>query len=82
MKILNEYADSYFLFLQGIFDLLSLTGSFEPNKGGLVSGKLTVSLAIGGRVIQGPLAGSLVAAGPVKVNLLFNRISNRIFKNL
>lgn len=52
---------------EGIFDLLSLTGSFEPNKDGLVSGKLTVSLAIGGRVTQGPLAGSLVAAGPVKV---------------
>jgi len=44
-----------------------LTGSFEQNKDGLVSGKLTVSLAIGGWVIQGPLAGSLVAAGPVKV---------------
>jgi hypothetical protein len=67
MKILNEYADSYFPFLQGIFDLLSLTGSFEQNKDGLVSGKLTVSLAIGGRVIQGPLAGSLVAAGQAKV---------------
>lgn len=58
-------------FLQGRFEILSLSGSFIPtDSGGTKSrtGGMSVSLASpDGRVLGGGLAGLLVAAGPVQV---------------
>ncbi|XP_020594764.1 AT-hook motif nuclear-localized protein 1-like, partial [Phalaenopsis equestris] len=57
--------------LQGIFELLSLSGSFMPNENGGTksrSGGMSVSLASpDGRVLGGGVAGLLVAASPVQV---------------
>lgn len=59
------------LFLQGRFEILSLTGSFMPSDNGVTksrSGGMSVSLSgPDGRVLGGGLAGMLVAAGPVQV---------------
>lgn len=59
-------------FLQGRFEILSLTGSFMPSDNGVTksrSGGMSVSLAgPDGRVLGGGLAGMLVAAGPVQVS--------------
>jgi predicted DNA-binding protein with PD1-like motif len=73
MKILKEYADTYFVVLQGIFELLSLTGSFLPSNTGFYKrrGSVAVSLAFrNGQIIGGKLAGPLVAAGPVHVTFV------------
>lgn len=60
-----------FCFLQGHFEILSLSGSFMPtDNGGTKSraGGMSVSLAgPDGRVLGGGLAGMLIAAGPVQV---------------
>lgn len=60
-----------FLFLQGRFEILSLSGSFMPNETGGTrsrSGGMSVSLASpDGRVVGGGVAGLLVAASPVQV---------------
>lgn len=57
--------------LQGIFELISLCGSFAPDENGLAdcrTGGLSVSLAgADGQLVGGGLAGLLVAAGPVQV---------------
>lgn len=59
------------MFLQGLFEILSLSGSFMPTENGVTrsrSGGMSVSLAgPDGRVMGGGLAGLLVAAGPVQV---------------
>ena len=59
------------LFLQGRFEILSLSGSFMPTENGghkSRSGGMSVSLAgPDGRVLGGGLAGLLVASGPVQV---------------
>lgn len=59
------------MFLQGRFEILSLSGSFMPTENGVTrsrSGGMSVSLAgPDGRVMGGGLAGLLVAAGPVQV---------------
>ncbi|KAL0913843.1 hypothetical protein M5K25_017333 [Dendrobium thyrsiflorum] len=56
---------------EGIFELLSLSGSFMPNENGGTksrSGGMSVSLASpDGRVLGGGVAGLLVAASPVQV---------------
>ncbi|WJX66714.1 hypothetical protein P8452_51244 [Trifolium repens] len=55
---------------EGIFELLSLTGSFLPSNTGFYKrrGSVAVSLAFrNGQTIGGKLAGPLVAAGPVHV---------------
>lgn len=58
-------------FLQGRFEILSLSGSFMPTESGGTksrSGGMSVSLAgPDGRVVGGGLAGLLIAAGPVQV---------------
>ncbi|GAA0184554.1 hypothetical protein LIER_31842 [Lithospermum erythrorhizon] len=56
---------------EGLFEILSLTGSFIPSDNGVSksrSGGMSVSL-VGpdGRVLGGGLAGMLVAAGPIQV---------------
>jgi len=59
-----------------------------PTENGITrsrSGGMSVSLAgPDGRVMGGGLAGLLVAAGPVQVDLMLHRrgIFNKIFKNL
>lgn len=62
-------------FLQGRFEILSLSGSFMPNNNGgtkSISGGMSVSLAgPDGRVMGGGLAGLLIAAGPVQVRYSF-----------
>lgn len=62
-------------FLQGRFEILSLSGSFMPtDSGGTKSrtGGMSVSLAgPDGRVLGGGIAGLLVAAGPVQVRYFF-----------
>ena len=59
------------LFIQGRFEILSLTGSFMPAESGGMrnrSGGMSVSLASpDGRVVGGGVAGLLVAAGPGQV---------------
>lgn len=59
------------MFLQGRFEILSLSGSFMPTENAGTksrSGGMSVSLAgPDGRVVGGGLAGMLVAAGPVQV---------------
>lgn len=61
----------YVNYLQGRFEILSLSGSFMPNDTGGTrsrSGGMSVSLASpDGRVVGGGVAGLLVAAGPVQV---------------
>lgn len=56
---------------EGVFEILSLSGSFVPTENGLTksrSGRMSVSLAgPNGRVFGGALAGLLVAAGSVQV---------------
>lgn len=58
-------------FLQGRFEILSLSGSFTvTDTGGIRSrtGGLSVSLAgPDGRVVGGGIAGLLMAAGPIQV---------------
>ena len=58
------------LFIQGRFEILSLTGSFMPAESGGMrnrSGGMSVSLASpDGRVVGGGVAGLLVAAGAVQ----------------
>lgn len=65
-------------FLQGRFEILSLSGSFMPTETGGTrsrSGGMSVSLASpDGRVVGGGVAGLLVAASPVQVCLLFLQI--------
>lgn len=60
-----------FDYMQGRFEILSLSGSFLPQENdGICSrtGGLSVSLAgPDGRVIGGGVAGMLMAAGPVQV---------------
>lgn len=78
--------DTYFVLLQGIFEILSLTGSFMPTENGFTksrSGGLSVQLATtDGRVMGGGLAGLLIAATPVRVIFVVKyNISDRIFKN-
>ena len=62
-------------FLQGRFEILSLTGSFMPSDNAVAksrSGGMSVSLAgPDGRVLGGGLAGMLLAAGPVQVSKIF-----------
>lgn len=62
------------LFLQGRFEILSLSGSFMPTDSGGTrsrSGGMSVSLASpDGRVVGGGVAGLLVAASPVQACLL------------
>lgn len=63
------------VFLQGLFEILSLSGSFMPNESGggtrSRSGGMSVSLASpDGRVVGGGVAGLLVAASPVQVIIL------------
>lgn len=64
---------SYWVLLQGRFEILSLSGSFMPTENGITrsrSGGMSVSLAgPDGRVLGGGLAGLLIASGPVQVNL-------------
>jgi hypothetical protein len=66
-----EILSSLLLFLQGLFEILSLSGSFTPNESGGTrsrSGGMSVSLASpDGRVVGGGVAGLLVAASPVQV---------------
>lgn len=56
---------------EGLFEILSLSGSFTPNESGGTrsrSGGMSVSLASpDGRVVGGGVAGLLVAASPVQV---------------
>ncbi|XP_004515758.1 AT-hook motif nuclear-localized protein 1 [Cicer arietinum] len=56
---------------EGLFEILSLSGSFMPNESGGTrsrSGGMSVSLASpNGRVVGGGVAGLLVAASPVQV---------------
>ncbi|KAL5081093.1 hypothetical protein RYX36_009514 [Vicia faba] len=56
---------------EGVFEILSLSGSFVPTENGLTksrAGRMSVSLAgPNGRVFGGALAGLLVAAGSVQV---------------
>ncbi|KAL3645236.1 hypothetical protein CASFOL_010416 [Castilleja foliolosa] len=56
---------------EGLFEILSLMGSFMPSDNGLTksrSGGMSVSLAgPDGRVLGGGIAGMLVAAGPVQI---------------
>ncbi|KZV19439.1 DNA-binding protein ESCAROLA [Dorcoceras hygrometricum] len=56
---------------EGLFEILSLTGSFMPSETGGVrnrSGGMSVSLASpDGRVVGGGVAGLLVAASPVQI---------------
>lgn len=63
------------MLLQGRFEILSLSGSFMPtdNNQGTRSraGGMSVSLASpDGRVVGGGVAGVLIAATPVQVNIL------------
>ncbi|MCH87100.1 AT-hook motif nuclear-localized protein 1, partial [Trifolium medium] len=55
---------------EGLFEILSLSGSFTPNESGGTrsrSGGMSVSLASpDGRVVGGGVAGLLVAASPVQ----------------
>ena len=59
--------------MQGYFEILSLSGSYQPSEiNGMSSrtrtGGLIVSLAaLGGHVFGGGVAGALIAASPVKV---------------
>ena len=56
--------------MQGSFEILSLSGSFQPSEIGMNSrtGRLSVTLAgLDGRVFGGGLAGPLTAASPVQV---------------
>lgn len=65
---------THFVLLQGMFEILSLCGSFVPTENGLTKsrvGRMSVSLAgPDGSVLGGGLAGLLVAAGPVQVNFV------------
>lgn len=69
-----KWGDTYFVLLQGVFEILSLSGSFVPTENGLTksrSGRMSVSLAgPNGRVFGGALAGLLVAAGSVQVTFV------------
>ena len=56
--------------MQGYFEILSLSGSYQPCTNGMSSrtGGLSVSLAgLGGRLFGGGVAGPLTAASPVQV---------------
>lgn len=63
-------------FIQGRFEILSLSGSFMPSDSGGTrsrSGGMSVSLASpDGRVVGGGVAGLLVAASPVQVRLFIS----------
>lgn len=63
-------------FIQGRFEILSLSGSFMPSDSGGTrsrSGGMSVSLASpDGRVVGGGVAGLLVAASPVQVWLFIS----------
>ncbi|MQL91622.1 hypothetical protein Taro_024244 [Colocasia esculenta] len=55
---------------EGLFEIVSLSGSFMPTENGGTRGRtggLSVSLAEGGRVLGGVVAGMLTAATPVQV---------------
>lgn len=76
MKLLSFIDNSFFM--QGRFDILSLSGSFLLSEvGGQRSrtGGLSVSLAgPDGRVLGGCVAGLLTAASPVQVCQLFSQL--------
>lgn len=63
------------MFVQGRFEILSLSGSYTFGEMGGVhrkNGMLSVSLAEpDGRVFGGGIAGALIAAGPTQVSLPF-----------
>lgn len=81
-----ETSSSLLLFLQGLFEILSLSGSFMPNESGGTrsrAGGMSVSLASpDGRVIGGGIAGLLIAASPVQVSILFINFSIPLFQPL
>ncbi|KAJ9539512.1 hypothetical protein OSB04_032245 [Centaurea solstitialis] len=55
---------------EGRFEILSLSGSFTPEVGGVLSQESKMSIALSspdGRVVGGQLGGLLTAAGPVQV---------------
>lgn len=55
---------------EGRFEILSLSGSFTPEVGGVLSEESKMSIALSspdGRVVGGQLGGLLTAAGPVQV---------------
>lgn len=64
-----------FCVLQGRFDILALSGSFQLSENGgqrSRAGSLTVSLAgPDGRVLGGGVAGLLTAASPVQVHFFY-----------
>lgn len=72
-------------FLQGRFEILSLSGSFTVNDTGGVrsrTGGLSVSLAgPDGRVVGGGIAGLLTAASPIQVSTLLNPFGFLIKEN-
>ncbi|PHT66657.1 hypothetical protein T459_31082 [Capsicum annuum] len=56
------------LLLEGLFDILSLSGSFLPSEIGGPQGGVSVLLAgRDGRVLGGAVAGVLISASPVQV---------------
>lgn len=60
----------WFVFMQGLFDILTISGSFSLSEGGQQSrtGGLSISLACqDARFLGGCVAGPLIAASPVQV---------------
>lgn len=74
-----------FYFLQGRFEILSLSGSFTPGEvEGISSREGGMSIALSspdGRVVGGLLGGILTAAGPVQVPFDFFRSNNQILNS-
>lgn len=69
--------DSFLLWHQGRFEIISLTGSYVRNELGTRTGGLSVCLSnTDGQIIGGGVGGPLKAAGPVQV------ISERTMKEL
>lgn len=84
--MLAHISSSLLLFLQGRFEILSLSGSFMLSESGGTrsrSGGMSVSLAgPDGRVVGGGVAGLLIAASPVQVAILFMNSFASPFLNL
>lgn len=75
-----------FVFIQGRFEILSLSGSFLLSENGgqrSRTGGLSVSLSgPDGRVLGGSVAGLLTALSPVQVNLLLSHNDRQCRWNL
>jgi len=80
LHIIVKLASNFKKFIQGQYEILSLSGSYIRTEQGGKSGGLSVSLsASDGQIIGGAIGSHLTAAGPVQVQFCCIIVSTCIY---